>query len=234
MQRHHSHSDHRSMNQLELLRQVAFHEAGHAVAIYLRNKQQSLPPVFFQISLGTYERNGMQCGALAHMEGGRLIEHLPYSLEYLSAEDQLLYVAAFEADIINLLIGPLAEAKYVALRDGESINQQLVDLSALSFYGGAADLEIVEDYIRCFVDTLQQRRDKIEALFAAAYRFIERPLYWFVISALARHILETAKQEISCVEISTVIEQAVAEFTANEEFLPLKRPLNAYVERGWF
>jgi hypothetical protein len=33
----------------ELLKHIVFHEAGHVVAIYLRNKQQQLPQVFFQI-----------------------------------------------------------------------------------------------------------------------------------------------------------------------------------------
>jgi len=45
---------------------VAYHEAGHVTAIYLRNQQQKLPPVFFQItfnsmfqflSLGEIEKN---------------------------------------------------------------------------------------------------------------------------------------------------------------------------------
>ncbi|TXL13735.1 hypothetical protein BMR05_10285 [Methylococcaceae bacterium HT4] len=35
----------------ELLKHIAFHEAGHVVAISLRNHQQKLPPVFFKSSL---------------------------------------------------------------------------------------------------------------------------------------------------------------------------------------
>ena len=35
----------------ELNRHIAFHEAGHVTAIYIRNKQQQLPPVFFQITI---------------------------------------------------------------------------------------------------------------------------------------------------------------------------------------
>ena len=37
------------VNDAELIRQVAFHEAGHAAAIHIRNKQKQLPPIFFQI-----------------------------------------------------------------------------------------------------------------------------------------------------------------------------------------
>jgi hypothetical protein len=39
------------------------------------------------------------------------------------------YIIAFEADIINLLIGPLAEAKYVYNKDGELFNHQLIGLT---------------------------------------------------------------------------------------------------------
>ena len=36
------------INDQDLIRQIAFHEAGHATAIYLCNKQKKqLPPVFF-------------------------------------------------------------------------------------------------------------------------------------------------------------------------------------------
>jgi hypothetical protein len=37
----------------------------------------------------------------------------------------------FEADIINVLAGPLAEAVYLALRDNEPFNPELVNISAL-------------------------------------------------------------------------------------------------------
>ena len=37
----------------EFIRQVAFHEAGHAAAIHIRNKQQQLPPIYFKSTLIT-------------------------------------------------------------------------------------------------------------------------------------------------------------------------------------
>ena len=39
------------INEQNLIRQIAFHEAGHASAIYLYNKQKQLPPVYFQITI---------------------------------------------------------------------------------------------------------------------------------------------------------------------------------------
>jgi hypothetical protein len=52
------------------------------------------------------------------------------------------YLIASEADIINLLIGPLAEAKHVYNRDGELFNHKLVDLKLLKNYGGSSDLAL--------------------------------------------------------------------------------------------
>ena len=38
-----------SFNDIGLIRQAAFHEAGHAAAIHIGNRQKQLPPIFFQI-----------------------------------------------------------------------------------------------------------------------------------------------------------------------------------------
>lgn len=34
-----------------LIKPIVFHEAGHAAAIHLCNKQKQLPPVYFQITI---------------------------------------------------------------------------------------------------------------------------------------------------------------------------------------
>jgi len=39
------------MFEQDLIKQIAFHEAGHAAAIYLYNKQKQLPSVDFQITI---------------------------------------------------------------------------------------------------------------------------------------------------------------------------------------
>ncbi len=71
---------------------IAFHEAGHATAIYLNNKARNLPPVFFQIMFkdlsGKSEQDLMAYQAthddsIARVEGGRLIELLPHSIDAL-------------------------------------------------------------------------------------------------------------------------------------------------------
>ena len=43
--------------------------------------------------------------------------------------------------MINILVGPLAEAKYITQRDGELINPRLINLNTLHDYGGTSDLE---------------------------------------------------------------------------------------------
>ena len=45
-----------TINDQDLIRQIAFHEAGHATAIYLYNKQKQLPPVYFQITIKALDR----------------------------------------------------------------------------------------------------------------------------------------------------------------------------------
>lgn len=108
---------------IEYKQRIAFHEAGHATAICLNNKSRNLPPVFFQIifknlngsseeDLSAYQTTHDEC--IARVEGGRLIELLPSSVDALAHEtknhndtmEPLItdYMIAFEADIINLLI----------------------------------------------------------------------------------------------------------------------------------
>jgi hypothetical protein len=204
---------------------IAFHEAGHAAAIYLNNKARNLPPIFFQIIFKeisdtsdydglAFQRSHDDC--VARVEGGRLIQSLPYSVDGLphklidhnEAMAPLVrdYVRAFEADIINLLIGPLAEAKYVHNRDDELFNNKLVNLSSLENYGGGSDLTLVREYIDNFSASKQQQDKKLEELFTAACNFIRDPLNWKAITKLATYILESNKNIISCEEVVSVLQ----------------------------
>ena len=98
---------------------IAFHEAGHAAAIYLHNKAKHLPPVYFQIIFKeinndkNYDVVSYQLShddSIARVEGGRLIQSLPYTLDGLTHKlcdynDMINpqvsdYIMAFEADII--------------------------------------------------------------------------------------------------------------------------------------
>jgi hypothetical protein len=73
-----------------------------------------------------------------------------------------------------LLAGPLAEAKYVALRDNEIFNANLVNLRALIFYSGDQDLSAINNYMDCFVPDKADRRQQLADLFSAAYGLINK------------------------------------------------------------
>ncbi len=118
---------------------VAFHEAGHATAIHVNNRLKNLPPVFFQIIIKAIDGTSAdtplankigQYGCISRVNGGLLVQTLLSSFDVLDCQvhayaDRSVsqytddYRLAFEADIVNLLIGPLAEAKYSAQIDNE-------------------------------------------------------------------------------------------------------------------
>jgi hypothetical protein len=204
---------------------IAFHEAGHAAAIYLNNKARNLPPVFFQIIFkeksGATDYDGLMNQAThddsaARVEGGRLIQALPYSVDGLAhklidhneAMAPLVkdYIIAFEADIINLLVGPLAEAKYVHKRDDELFNNKLVTWQSLENYGGGSDLAVVHEYMESFSASKQKQVEKLEELFAAACDFVSASSNWNAITKLAKYMLESDKNIITCEEVDSVLQ----------------------------
>lgn len=209
MKRRHTLNDFNRVDQNELSQKTAIHEAGHAAAIYFVNKQKMLPPVFFRIIIG-------DCSCLPYddcmtkVEGGRLIHTLPYSFEeatrHFSAAQKHAYQLAFEADIVNLLVGSLAEANYIAQRDNELINPRLVPLNALHNYGGASDLEIVDEYLQCFIPDKAQQERKITELFWTAFNFINNCAHWYAINALANYILTNNKNVINYEEVATILD----------------------------
>jgi hypothetical protein len=214
---------------IEQKQRVAFHEAGHAAGIHLNNKARRLPPVFFKIILKdlnaatdvmAYQTSHDDCAA--RVEGGRLIELLPPSVdslvreltEYKEIMMQLVkdYMVAFEADIINLLIGPLAEAKYVATADGEAFNHQIVDLKALKNYGGSSDLALAYEYLQSYSADSKQRDEKLHDLFTMAFNFVNNDANWAAITQLANYVLKSRKDIIGCEEIVTMLDQSIARF----------------------
>ncbi len=212
-----------SITDQDLIRQIAFHEAGHAAAIYLYNKQKQLPPVYFQISIKAQDRqinNPLNTCSLAYdhyaavVEGGRLIHSLPVALiesaHYFSTTEQDAYQTAFEADMINLLVGPLAEAKHVALRDDEQFNAKLVNINALHNYGGTSDLNKVYEYLNIFIATRSRHKDKVAELFDKAFQFISSPTYWKAIERLSDYILKNKENIISCEEAIAVLDESKA------------------------
>ena len=221
MKRRHTSNDFYPINHAELSRKTAIHEAGHAAAIYLGNKQKQLPPVFFQIFIkelnSDFQSTGCLCksydscnNCITKIEGGRLIHTLPYSVDEaisdFSSTQKQAYQRAFDADIINLLVGPLAEANYVAMRDDEPINPRLVNLNALHHYGGSSDLETIYEYLDCLSGNRIQQEKKLSALFLDAFNFINDRSNWHAIMALADYILEDCKNIIECEEIIAVLD----------------------------
>ncbi|MCX7101930.1 MAG: hypothetical protein NTX38_10710 [Methylobacter sp.] len=210
---------------------VAFHEAGHAAGIYLNNKARHLPPVFFKIifkemssitdlEVMAYETTHDDC--IARVEGGRLIELLPLSIDGLenniqedkSGMKQLKkdYMVAFESDIVNLLIGPLAEAKYVADTDDEFFNHQIVNLKALKNYGGSSDLALAHEYLTSLFGDQQQKDQKLDELFNEAFNFVNKDENWMAITELADYILDSDRNIICCEDVISVLDQSVKFF----------------------
>lgn len=209
MKRRHTLQDFIPVDYIELGRKTAIHEAGHAAAIYFGNKEKQLPPVFFQIIIGDCSCS-VNDNCTTKLEGGRLIHTLPSSFESvvynLSSIQQQAYQQAIEADIINLLVGSLAEANYIAKRDNELISPRLVPINALHNYGGSADLEAINQYLNCFIPDKGRQERKMAKLFRAAFDFVNNGAHWHAMTALADYILASDKKNISYEEIATVLE----------------------------
>jgi len=113
---------------------------------------------------------------------------------------------AYEADMVNLLVGPLAEAKYVALRDDECFNKNLISINALHHYGGTSDLEKVYDYLENFIADPCLQEEKLVELLNQAFEFIESPVYWKAIENLATYIQDNMSDTISCEDAIAVLD----------------------------
>lgn len=197
-----------SNNQFDLTNQTAFHEAGHAVSIYLGNKAKNLPPVYFKIQIKKPKHENDLF--IAKVIDGRLIQNLPIAgienAYSMTDEDRLIHQSAYEADIVNLLVGPLAEAKYVSFRDGEALNFNLLNTYALNYYGGSSDVKKAHSYLEYFITSKEQRENKMLKLFSEAFDFIDNKNNWEQILKLAHYILDSKNDVISCEEAITVLE----------------------------
>ncbi|MGR8952410.1 MAG: hypothetical protein ACU83V_08335 [Gammaproteobacteria bacterium] len=200
---------------------IAFHEAGHAAAIYLNNRAREIPPLLFSLK---FNETSPEASAdfqtayenyIACVEGGRLLHTLPATRNEArhramdSGQDWIQgredWLNAFEADVINLLAGPLAEAKYVAETDDEIITHRLIDPPALENYGGAFDLALVNDYLQCFSDDPQLRDHKLNQLHQVAFNFINDYHNWRAITKLAGYILTANKNMICYEEVAAIL-----------------------------
>jgi len=99
---------------------------------------------------------------------------LPHSLDSLvckltehnDAMVQLVkdYRIAFESDIVNLFIGPLAEAKHIANNDNELFILQLINAKALKYYGGNSGLALLNAYLQCYFADKQKDENWMSCL----------------------------------------------------------------------
>jgi len=203
----------------ELFVQMAYHEAGHAAAIYLRNKQLNLPQIYFHILLTGFNRPKCETDAAAlpsladcqaKLEGGLLIHSLAMSVNSnATPREAQACQMAYEADIINLLTGPLAEAKHIAQRDGEPINARLMNIEALKNYGGKSDLEKIDEYLEIFCPGQEKKAEKLAALFSAAFSFIDQPDHWRAVTQLAHFICTHEKELIRCEDAIAVLDTSI-------------------------
>ena len=197
MQRNYQTNYSRPTNSQELITQTAFHEAGHAASIYLGNKQKELPAVFFQIQIKQNDKL-----YLAEVIDGRLIQNLPIAglelFENLTTKQKQDYQLAYQADIVNLLVGPLAEAKYISIRDDEALNFNLFNTHSLNYYGGYSDVEKAYAYLDYFISSKTQQEEVMLELFSQAFEFIQKNDNWKCIFNLANYILSSEKDVISC------------------------------------
>ncbi|WAR45126.1 hypothetical protein [Methylomonas rapida] len=196
----------------ELHCRTAFHEAGHAAAIHILNRQKHLPPVFFEIQVKRPANANEDF--VAKVVDGNLIHNLPIavieSLSSLAETGQHSCQRAYEADVVNLLVGPLSEAKYIAQRDGEIFNRQLMSLDALRHYGGHSDLERAQSYLEHFITSKTHRTKKLTELLSEAYKFIVDARHWKCIQNLAHFMLESRQEIISCDEAINVFDSCLS------------------------
>jgi hypothetical protein len=208
---------------LQIDKRIAHHQSAHAVAICWGNKQKHLPDVYFKILINRQYHDGNTSlpfarrlgNYTAEFEGGRLIESMPYSFleatRILSKQEQKEYKLAFETDIVNLLIGPLAEAKYVASLDDESFSVNLMNVAALRFYGGNQELGLVTEYMDCLKLNKQDSERKLQELYLTAYHFVNNQANWRAITSLAEHILDDESASfLSCEKINSLLQTYLA------------------------
>lgn len=215
MERIYQSTDSVLLGQQELYKLTAFHEAGHAAAIYFGNKEKKLPPVFFEIQV---QKPAQDNGHFfAKVVGGQLIDNFPASLseslnDFTDAEKRS-FECAFQADVMNLLVGPLAEAKYVADRDGEIFSPNLLSPDILKYYGGSSDVAKAKTYLSHFIADKAAQKKALQKLFHLAYQFVNLPTHWRAITNLARFILNNPGEKISCEEAVSAFHQFPQAYT---------------------
>lgn len=212
MYRHHYSEQSSQKNINEIDKQIAFHEAGHAAAIYLRNNFKQLPSINFEIHINKSKQESS--GFSAQVVNGLLVQDLPQvildNLAELNSDDHHSYQQAYEADVVNLLAGPIAEAKYVSIRDDEILNKNLLTIQALYNYGGHKDLERAYSHLMLFIANHRQREAIMRELFLEAFSFVNNADNWQYIEDLANFILNSKQDTLSSDDVNSVFQRCAA------------------------
>lgn len=206
-------------------RQVAFHIAGHAAAIYLNNKASFSPSSIFQIrfqqrNCDSRHRQTIQCQHIVRIDDDeRTIQPFPRPVTRSADEtdgplrsDDL---NTCDTDIINLLAGPLAEARYIHDCDNELLTRRLIDLEALKQYGGDSDLLIARQNLRNLLSVQSEQDKKLEELLTAAFYFVNDDNNWSVIIRLAEYLFKHHKKMMSSEEVASVLEPLITDDAAS-------------------
>jgi hypothetical protein len=213
----------------DLIRQVVYHKVGHAAAIHLYNRKKQLPSVSFQIVIKQTDYSRAQSSDnhaitrdhfTAIVEGGSLIHSHPLTLTGSLLNEKDPFRAAYEADMINLLVGPLAEAKHVALRDDECFTKNLITFNVLNNYGGSAALEKVYEYLEYFGEDLMRQEEKLAELFNQAFIFIESPVHWQAIERLAAYIFGNMKNVVRYEESVALLDGTAIVVDQGKQVIP--------------
>jgi len=200
-----------------LNQRVAYHEAGHATAIYLYNKYKNLPPIFFQVCIETNLQkqlnnsdNFNQNHIAAKIEGGYLIENPLLSLStnqaQMSLQAKKSYAMALDADVINLLAGSVAEAYYLSTHDGETLTASMLTVEALENYGAYSDFQKINTYLSYVSPCIKQQTQHLNKLLHETFNFMTQPKLWLAVESVAKLFLSTENNIIACEEIFAVID----------------------------
>ncbi len=187
--------------QQSVCHRIAFHEAGHAAAIYFGNQNKQLPPVHFAIKITKPTSDPLNWEA--EIQDGQLIHELTSTDGVIEDMD---FKKACESDVMNMLVGPLAEARYVAESDGELFHPDLMTLPSLKRYGGWGDLDRAYGHLKNCLGDCCNLDNELSRVFEQALKFISSESYWRAISNLARYVLNSQSELIDCHKIIEILE----------------------------
>ncbi len=79
-------------------------------------------------------------------------------------------------------------------------------MQALKYYGGEADIAVVNDYLQSYSADKQVQNESLNRLFIQAYNFVSDQENWKAIARLAQYILASDNSIIGCDEVALVLD----------------------------